>query len=110
MKFYATDGTEYWQSDPGYREQKLAQLCDGTLVVLSDEMRNGWTVKPLPPQFKYTEVPPVITGIRVVEKVKCRYCFGSGTVSEIVDHDSDGAVYESCQCGACHGTGRLVIT
>ena len=108
-KFYATDGYEYWKPDPAYKEQKLALLEDGTLAVLTNMMKEGWTVTKLDTRYEYTEIAPTTETKEEVEKVSCPTCSGSGEVMEIVDHDHDyNSVWETRQCWRCHGTGQII--
>ena len=43
-QFYATNGVKYWKPNPAYKEQKLAMLADGTLVVLTNLLKEGWDI------------------------------------------------------------------
>lgn len=53
-KFYAVnDKNEYWKPSHAYREQKLAMFSDGTLIVLSDMIKEGWKISLLPKEFFY---------------------------------------------------------
>lgn len=109
-RFYIKDGDEYWKPDPAYREQKLAMLGDGKIVILTDMVKEGWKISDIPKGYKYTEKRPPEDN-QVVEKEKCKSCDGSGEVMEIVDHDENyNRVYASCQCWKCNGTGYVVKT
>jgi hypothetical protein len=107
-RYYAKNSYEYWKPDPAYREQKLALLSDGTLVVLTDMVKLGWKITALPQGYKYTEAAPQQVVEETIEKINCPSCSGTGEVMQIVDHDSDGAVYEPCQCSRCNGTGKVI--
>lgn len=106
-RFFARDGDTYWKPNPAYKEQKLAMLSDGKLVILTDMVKEGWTISPLPKEYKYTEKRDEQV-YEEVQKETCKACYGSGEGSQIVDHDENGAVYESCQCWKCNGTGKTV--
>lgn len=106
-KFYARDGNNYWKPNPAYKEQKLAMLSDGSLVILTDMVKEGWNISSLPKEYKYTEKRDTEPQ-EEVKKEKCPACLGSGEGNEIVDHDENGAVYAKCQCWKCHGSGVVV--
>lgn len=108
-KFYATNGVEYWKPNPEYKEEKLAMLDNGVLVVLTNMVREGWTVGALPKGFTYTEIPPEKEMNQEVVMVECPKCSGTGETMEIVDHDEDyNSVWANCQCHRCNGTGKIV--
>lgn len=108
-RFYIKDGDEYWKPDPVYREQKLAMLGDGKIVILTDMVKEGWKISDIPKGYKYTEKRPPETLEVKVEKEECKNCYGTGQSKHIVDHDREGnSVWEDCQCWKCNGTGYLV--
>jgi hypothetical protein len=90
-KLYATNGFKYWKADPKYKNQVLAMLEEGRLVVLTNRMSEGWSIDDLPKGFYYTEKEPTEEQLdkKVVEKEKCFHCGGKGRTSRIVDHDAD---------------------
>lgn len=108
-KFYAKKGEHYWKPNPAYKEEKLAMLDNGMLVVLTNMVREGWTVGILPQGYIYTEIPPKEEHVPEVVMVECPTCRGSGETMEIVDHDEDyNSVWANCQCDHCNGTGKIV--
>ena len=108
-KFYATNGHDYWKPNPAYKEQKLALLDNGVLVVLTNMVREGWSVSSIPQGYEYTEVAPKDEKMEEVIMVQCPVCRGSGETMQIVDHDEDyNSVWETCQCDRCHGTGKII--
>lgn len=108
-RFYIKNGDEYWKPNPAYREQKLAMLGDGKIVILTDMVKEGWKISAIPEGYKYTEKRPPENNEPVVEKEKCKVCSGSGQTMQIVDHDEDyNSVWEDCQCWKCNGTGYIV--
>lgn len=106
-RFFARDGDKYWKPNPAYKEEKLAMLSDGSIVILTDMVKEGWKISPLPKEYKYTEKRDT-TPQEEVKKEKCPSCHGSGEGYEIVDHDANGAVYQTCQCWKCHSSGLVV--
>jgi len=108
-KFWAKDKItgEYWKPNPMYNKEVLAENSDGELIVLTDMMREGWSISSLKNHEK-TTIAPTEKAIEV-EKVKCPTCDGSGETMEIVDHDIDyNSVWESRQCWRCNGTGKVI--
>lgn len=107
-QFYATNGVKYWKPNPAYKEQKLAMLADGTLVVLTNLLKEGWDIRELSKEFKYTETPSTEKEVKV-EKEQCPVCRGTGQTMEIVDHDENyNSVWEDRQCDRCNGTGYII--
>lgn len=108
-KFYAINGVNYWKPNPAYKEQKLAMLDNGVLVVLTNMVREGWSVDSLPKGYTYTEIPPEKEMNQEVIMVECPTCRGTGETMEIVDHDENyNSVWANCQCDRCNGTGKIV--
>lgn len=108
-KFWAKNKLtkEYWNADPAYRNQILAQDSNGQLIVLTDMHRENWSISYLE-NYEITTIEPTET-IKEVEKIECPTCRGSGKVMEIVDHDADcNSVWDHRQCWRCHGTGKII--
>lgn len=108
-KYYATNGRDYWKPNPAYKEERLALLDNGQLVILTNMVRDGWVIFKLPEEYIYTEIPPENEVEEKVEKIECINCSGTGETMQIVDHDADyNSVWATCQCDRCNGTGLII--